>query len=347
MVCMFCVANINLKDVANGAMDIVNGLVRDLVALFSAEWATIAPSVTVNIDGAETPLDPLNLGTVAEASGGACPWACGHVGISAVRGLATMTVDADAAQLQMRRCAPLALTLTAPLTFGALEVDATVKSTLLGMPVGASPLLQLKNVSGSAVISLPLALSADGSTLTVNATQLAAAIYIDVHALSGVSAAWPVVEPMLNAALQSGLAPLFERLASREVSTALTNFLQDKASSWQPLSLPAALFPGVTDAPPQPQSCHAPTQTWQTPCDPCDVCCNCATQGRCGDATCAAQCGACMPAVCKPPLPPLTIWVLVLVALLLLAIVVGVGVGVWKLATRRSTKARSTARARN
>lgn len=316
-----------------------SALLTDLVALFAKAWPALATSIQVSIGGVSSALDPLQLaGADVGAGGGPCPWACGRVTVQSVRGLATMVPNADAATLQLRACDPLAVVLTIPMTVASLEVDAHVDSTILGMGASTSPTLTLANLGGVLALTLPIATLVPAQAYALQLAGVTASLYLNVQSIAGVSGIPGTSTALVNDLLQAGLAPVFARLASHELSDVASNFLQAHLAGAQPIPVPASLLPGIGTPPPPPQACTRKDQAWSLPCDPCDTCCLCATQSRCADADCAAQCGACMPSGCTPPFPPAFTIAAIALGVVLLLILAGVSFGLYKAIAYAVTK---------
>lgn len=306
-------------------------LLADIVALVASAWPEIATTAQVTVGNTTSTLDPLMLGTTIGASGGPCPWACGTVVLTAVRGLSTMAADATAATLTMQNCSPPAVLLTVPVTIPQLQADVTANGKALGIPLGGTPTLVLNNVTGTLTATLPVTAGADANTFALQIAQISANLYLDLQTLATVDNAVSVATPFLNDVLHAGVAPVMAGLASNEFTQLINNFLQGQVANVSPLTVPSWVLPGMGGTPPPPQPCTQKGQTFQLPCDPCDTCCLCATQSRCADATCMAQCGACMPVQCGAVVPWSLVAVAILFSLLFLGVLAALGYGIYKL----------------
>lgn len=306
-----------------------------LVTLLSDAWPTLATTIQVSVGGGTSSLDPLELGDAVRMGGGACPWGCGTVHVTAVRGMATLVATADDATLQLRNCGGTqtqtqAAVLTLPITIPQLQADVALAGTVLGLGIQSNPTLTAQNVGGTLTVTLPIIAGSSANTYALEPASLTANLYLDLQQVSNVAGAPGLAQPLANDVLRAGLAPVFARLASNELTTLLSNFLASKLGSVGLITLPAFLLPGISAPPAPPQPCTAGA-AFTTPCDPCDTCCLCATQSRCADAACTDACGACMPAVCKSAWSWSLILAAVVSGLVVAAILGGVGFGLYKL----------------
>lgn len=310
-----------------------SSLLTDLVTLLSDAWPALASAdIHVSVGGGTSTLDPLILGTAVQEGGGPCPYACGTVNLTQVRGLATMVAQAELASLSTKSCTPPAIVLTIPVVLPQLEADAEVTGVILGAPIHDTPTIVLANVGGTLTVTLPVVASTPGADIVLEPAQLTANLYLDLQQVASVTHASALAAPLLNDLLRAGIAPIFARLASHELTSLVTNALQGELSKVGPISVPAWLLPSLNGAPATPQPCTLDA-TFQLPCDPCDTCCICATQSRCAD-DCAAQCAPCMPVVCKPSWSWSLILTAIVAGLLLLALLTGLGWGLVALARR-------------
>lgn len=220
----------NVKPQLNAGMS--SAILTYLVTVLSDAWPALATAIQVSVGGGTSSLDPLELGDAVRVGGGACPWGCGTVHVTAVRGMATLVAAADDATLQVQNCGGTqAAVLTLPITIPQLQADVALSGTVLGLGMAATPTLTAQNVGGTLTMTLPIIAGSSANTYALELARLTATLYLDLQQISNVAGAPGLAQPLANDVLRAGLAPVFARLASNELTTLLSNFLASKLGS--------------------------------------------------------------------------------------------------------------------
>ena len=289
-----------------------SNILAAIVAVLNATWPIFAQTYDLSLsNGTKTKLDPLNIAGLFSVSGGPCPVACGKAAVNTITGLSTATIAAPPSSvIAVRGCDFPALALTAPVTFSDLNVAGAVNWELLGL-ARASPdvLLTWKGVRGTINVLVPLVAVPNTANVTTAFQNITVQIVLDVTALEAVDGTTglspSLTLALVNDALRGGASTFLQRLADTHLSALLEKDLQQffLANSWTDITFSrswvSGAMSGVVSTPSDCALIGKGAAAFPTPCDPCDTCCLCASQGNCGSAACASECGACMPKACK------------------------------------------------